>query len=268
MEKTDLTYWDYVKAAFNLRVSLSVFGAIPLNKLFLTGFAILGFGHVGFWFLGLAYEAAYLMIIAGNERFQKLIRGKKLQEHNQAFVEKKQQLYASLDNHSRVRYDLLTASRSHILKSAQQLHGKGGKTELESQGLEQLQWIFLKLLNTRLKIRKTLEEINKKDLEIEIKQLNKKIAEAQPNSSFYRSLTGTLEIQERRLQNLKKAEENLAITEAEMNRIENQVNLLKEEIATTTDADFLSLRLDGVLDSIQSTAKWIADNVEIFGSDD
>ncbi|HLC15988.1 MAG TPA: hypothetical protein VJL89_07150 [Thermodesulfovibrionia bacterium] len=268
MEKPDLTYWDYVKAAFNLRVSMSVFGSIPLNKLILTGFAILGFGNVGFWFLGLAYEAAYLMILSGNGRFQTLIKGRKLQEHNQAFVEKKQQFYAGLDNQSRLRYDQLTTRCNQILKSAQQLHGQGGKTELESEGLEQLQLIFLKLLNTRLKIRKTLEEINKKDLETEVKQLNKKIADAQPDSSIYRSLTGTLEILERRLLNLKKADENLAVTDAELNRIENQVNLLKEEIATTTDADFLSLRLDGVLDSIQSTAKWIADNVEIFGSDE
>ena len=53
---------------------------MPINKMILAGFGILGFGHPGFWLLGLAYETSYLLTIPGNVRFQNVIKGRLLQQ--------------------------------------------------------------------------------------------------------------------------------------------------------------------------------------------
>ena len=46
--------WRYLKAAFLVGVPVPALGRVPLNALAAAGFLILGFGHPGFWFLGLA----------------------------------------------------------------------------------------------------------------------------------------------------------------------------------------------------------------------
>jgi len=84
-------------------------------------------------------------------------------------------------------------------------------------------------------------------------------------SALGRSLRGTLDIQKRRLENLLKARESLAITEAESDRIEKQVALKREELTVSSDPEMMTARLDGIVDSLQGTTKWMSDNDELFG---
>ena len=62
--------WRYLKAAFLVGVEVPALGRLPVNALAAAGFFILGFGHPGFWFLGLAAEAAIVPTLAFNKRFQ------------------------------------------------------------------------------------------------------------------------------------------------------------------------------------------------------
>ena len=54
-----------------------------------------------------------------------------------------------------------------------------------------------------------------------------------PDSALARSLRATLAIQEKRLENLETAAENLAVIDAELERIEQQVRLVREESAVS-----------------------------------
>jgi hypothetical protein len=65
--------WRYLKAAFLVGMDVPSLGRVPVNALVAAGFLILGFGHPGFWFLGLAAEAAIVPILAFNKRFQKIV---------------------------------------------------------------------------------------------------------------------------------------------------------------------------------------------------
>jgi hypothetical protein len=65
--------WRYLKAAFFVRVGVPALGRVPINALAAGGFLILGFGHPGFWLLGLAAEAAIVPSLAFNKRFQKIV---------------------------------------------------------------------------------------------------------------------------------------------------------------------------------------------------
>jgi len=75
-----------------------------------------------------------------------------------------------------------------------------------------------------------------------------------------------LEIQQRRLENLVKAEESLRVIDAELDRIDKQVILLHEEASVSSDPDLLSVRLDGVMKSLQGTTEWMVQHNELFGS--
>lgn len=65
--------WCYVKAAFWASPDLPSLGRFPINAAVLVGLVILGFGQAGFWLLAVGLEAAYLVMMATNPRFQRLV---------------------------------------------------------------------------------------------------------------------------------------------------------------------------------------------------
>lgn len=267
MAKKKFSYWDYVKEAFHLKIAVPALGEMPLNKLALTGFGILGFGHPGFWLLGLAYEAGYLLCLPGNERFQKVIQGRTLQKTKHQVNQQKDALFYSLDKEARKRFSKLSEKAKHILETSKKTSSNIGLGDLKSVNLSQLLWIFLKLLASRQRIDGILsQETLHSELEEEIKTLSKRIAETSDSGPMKRSLQGTLEIQQRRLENLTKASESKRVIEAELDRIEKQVTMLAEELAISGDPSHFSMRLDGVMQSLQETSKWMSSNAEFFQS--
>ena len=53
--------------------------------------------------------------------------------------------------------------------------------------------------------------------------------------------------------------------DAELERIEQQVVLIREEAAVSGKADILSRRLDSVSSTLTETNRWMEQNAEIFG---
>jgi len=265
MAKSELGFLDYVKAAFGWRSRVPLLGHLPLNVLAVAGFAILGLGNPGFWLLGLAYEAAYLFLMAGNQRFQALVQGTRLLQERQVWQSKQNVIFANLDRQSQQRYLALTQECLQILKNTETLSTKPASEDLRSGGLNQLAWLFLKLLYSKIKIRGITEQVTRAELEAEIKAIADKLAKESEASAIYRSLQGTLDIQKKRLENLVRADETLKVIDAELDRIEKQVTLLNEEASMASDPDTVTVRLDGVMESLQGTNKWISEQNELFG---
>ena len=255
-----LTYWEYLKAAFNLKAPLPLLGYMPANKLALAGFAILGFGNPGFWLLGAAFEVAYLMFLSGNQRFQNLVRGQRLAEIREASSGREQEMLGRLDKNARGRYQRLVDRCRAILHAEDGGAAAEGLTGLKSEGLSQLLAIHLRLLNMQCRIRDTLAATRQDDLEEDIGSLEAKVAKEPEDSPVHRALQGTLDIQRARLENLNKSAASLKFIETELDRIEKQVSLISEEIAVSKNPEQISLSLDGVVQSIQGTTKWISDN--------
>ena len=92
------------------------------------------------------------------------------------------------------------------------------------------------------------------------------MAKEPETSPVYRSLKGTLDIQNRRLENRNRAEESLKVAENELDRIEKQVTLITEETTVSSDPEVLSVRLDGVIQSLQGTTQWMSEHGEFFSS--
>lgn len=264
MPNADLAYWDYVKAAFNWKAHLPMLGKMPLNQFALAGFGILGLGNPGFWLLGLAYEAGYLVWLPSNKRFQDVVRGQRLLQSRETADQREKSVLVDLDEESRSRYLHLSAQCQAILKMDTAPSLASDITGLKSEGLAQLLGIFLKLLNLRARIIETLSRTRREDIEVDIKRLESAIAKEPDTSPVQRALKGTLEIQKTRLDNLTRSAENLRFTETELDRIEKQVNLISEEAAVSKSPEQWSSTLDGVVKSLQGTSKWMIDNSQLF----
>jgi hypothetical protein len=267
MADREIGFWDCLKAAFTWKIPIAGLGHVPINIVILPVFAVLGILNPGFWLLGGAVEMGYLFLLAGNTRFQKLVQGIRLTQTKGAPLrdaEKQARLIAALDPSSRSRYQALSQTCSSILQTADSSSGPVGSSELKSGGLAQLLWIFLKLLVSRQRISMILTQTSPKDIEAEIAAAGTRLAAESESSPLYRSLKGTLEIQQKRLDNIQKAAESLKITDAELERIEKQVALMREEVSVSSDPELLSVRLDGIVDSLQGTTKWMTEHDELF----
>lgn len=261
-----LSYLDYLKAAFHWQARVPGLGRMPVNYLGLAAFAVLGIANPGFWLLGAALELGYLTWLSSNPRFQKLVRGERLQAAKRSWESQLQDTLERLQKPSRERYQRLLAQCRSILGIAQTLKQDDldPLRQMRTGGLNQMLWIFLRLLASREVLEDNLNRVDREAVEKDVESLKARLAEADPESPLARSLQGTLEIQERRLENLAKARESLAVVDAELERIEHQVVLLREESAVSGKAEVLSSRLDAVSTALSETNHWMEENARVF----
>ena len=81
-----------------------------------------------------------------------------------------------------------------------------------------------------------------------------------------RSIAGQMEILEQRLEQRKQAESKLAFIDAEIARIEEQVELIREQAAMSTDPELLSRRIDEITATLGGTGQWIRDQQQMYGA--
>jgi len=263
MARNPLNFFDYIKAAFNWKVPIKGLGFLPVNKIFLGLGIALGIGHIGFLFLTAALEMGYLWGLSSNKNFQKVVEASQMVQKSVRWDEKQNLILESLDNESRQRYYRLLDKCAVIVKLAGPDEHKIG--DIGVSGLNQLVWMFLRLLSSRIKINKIIANTSLPELEKEMNTISKRLTTEKEGTAIYRSLQGTLEIQKRRLENLEKASENLKVVESELDRIEKQIILLNEEVSVSSDPELFSVRLDNVMNSLSSTSKWMSEQGEFFG---
>ena len=264
MATTELNFFDYVKAAFHQKGHIPGMGLMPVNKMMFTAALVLGIWNPGFWFLGIAGEVLYLWLMASNPNYQKVVQATRISQQKAVSGEKQFQLLQRLDASSRERYQRLAGNCYSILKitSGDSPDPETMQKDLRVSGLNKLLWMFTKLLSSHLRIEGIISRTSAKELEQEIQEISQKIEKQPETSTLRRSLQGTLDIQKRRLDNLLKARESLEVVDAELDRIEKQVALLKEEAAVSSDPELVSVRLDGVMDSLSGTSQWMSEQDE------
>jgi len=259
-----LSYWDYVKAAFWKPVRSRVLGAMPLTQMLLASFGIAGFINPGFWLLGMAGVVAFVGGRSASERFQKLVEGERLLARSGTAEEKLKAAYERLQPASQSRYRALVVVCREVLG----LGGgtsEGGLGDFRAGNLNQMLWLFLRLLASREAITDTLARIDRRQLEAGLESLKSRVAATtDPEGALARSLRATLEIQEKRLANLDTATNSLAVLDAELERIEQQVRLVREESAVSRSPEALSARLDAVSSTLSETSRWMDQHADLM----
>jgi len=259
-----MTYWDYVKAAFWKPVRSRVLGAMPLTQMLLASFGLAGFVNPGFWLLGLAGVVAFVGGRSASERFQKLVEAERLQARSVSAEDRMKVAYDRLQPASQARYRALVVVCREVLGLGGG-SGEGNLTDFRAGNLNQMLWLFLRLLASREGITDTVARIDRRQLEAGLESLKGRLAAApDAEGALARSLRATLEIQEKRLANLDAATNNLAVIDAELERIEQQVRLVREESAVSRSPEALSSRLDAVSQTLSETSRWMDTHADLM----
>jgi hypothetical protein len=266
-------FWGYLRAAFNARPIGMI---IPPNWVGIGVFALLGLLNPGFWAIGAGLELAYLFTLSSSRRFQNYVDATQTQATQEGSAAKVRQLLAQLVPPSRQRYDALERRCRAILEQQRIGPGAASDLQLQGEGLGRLMWIYLRLLVSRQAIDGLLRDSLRDEvggagaagesLERRIQRLRRQLEDPPPEpDDLRRSLTSQLEILQQRLDAQREAREKLAFLDAELTRIEEQVELIREQAVVSTDPAALSQRIDQIAAGLSGTNQWIRDQQQLYG---
>jgi hypothetical protein len=260
-------FLGYVAAAFNAR-PIGMF--VAPNWVGLAAFGLLGIANPGFWVLGAGLEVGYLLALATNARFQRTVDAEPLLAARDAWNARVQQVLGRLDPADRVTYDALADRCRSIIEM--QLHGATTPPhglEAQADSLGRLSWMFLRLLLARRTINQVLGGA-RQDVDVRQRIASLERQQAQPglDDELARSIGGQLEILRQRLAQRTEGDRKLAFIEAELDRIQQQVELIREQAALSADPELLSHRIDAIAATLGTTGQWIRDQQQVYGAMD
>jgi uncharacterized protein YicC (UPF0701 family) len=131
--------------------------------------------------------------------------------------------------------------------------------------------MYLRLLSARRVIEHVLEDadvVDRHDLEAKRSTLQKQANDESIDAEIRRSLSSQIEILTQRIDRREEAGRKLGFLDAEVERLEQQVELIREQAALSTDPAQLSQRIDEITASLGTTSQWIRDQQQVFGAMD
>jgi len=256
---------DYVRAAFGAR---PIGMPIPPNWIGLGIFGLLGVLNPGFWIIGAALELGYLGALATHPRFQRLIAAERQYEVQRQWQSRLDGIVTQLEPEDQRRYRLLAKRCQSILEQQLRAEVSPG-LEAQGEGLGRLAWIYLRLLWTRRSIERILREAGGDEgarLEERLTNLQEKLKDAGIGDDLRKSLTGQAEILQQRVAKRREARDKLAFLESELTRIEEQVELIREQAVLAADPETVSQRIDQITTTLGGTTQWIQEQQKIYGA--
>jgi hypothetical protein len=249
------SFLDYVKAAFLWHWNLLAFGAG-------TGLALLvGPPDVVFPLVA-AVEIAYLGLLSTNVRFQKAIDVRNVtSETGPSNSELMERIRAAVKPEAWERFEALRQRCVRLNRLAQQLRGVQTSdvspvSDMQTESLERLLWIFVKLLYSQNAIQQFLRGTDRRELVQNISSTEQELSgakEKQRGENLIRSIEDKLETLRQRLANYDRVDENREFLEVEIERIEQKVNAISELAINARDASDITAQVDGIAAGISAT---------------
>ena len=193
------------------------------------------------------FELAYLSILATNPRFQRFVTGEQLVSSQRNVQSQLQSLFTSLSDGDRRRYQRLATRCQTILEQQFGRSTDAPGFTMQSESLGKLTWMYLRLLVTRQAILRVVSTANgpatvvrmsdypqappgerTEDLQRRLADLQKRLADTSLNEELRHSLQGQSDLLGQRLKRRGEAERKLAFLDAELQRIEEQIELIRE----------------------------------------
>lgn len=254
------TLGELVKAAFSAR-PLGM--PIPPNWIGLAAVGLLGFVDPAFWLVGAGLEVAYLAWLVHHPRFRALIAAERRAPAVAEQRARVEQLLAQLSSADVTAYRRMESRCREILG----LQGDAGSGQAD--GLNRLLWIYLRLLDTRRGVSRLEDEGDRVGtLQERARGLERQLAAEGLGEDLRRSLQGQLDIVRQRLAKRDEAAGKLDFVEAELARIAEQVELIREQAMLAGGAEGVSARIDEVTATLGSTSDWIRAQQSVLGTVD
>lgn len=262
-----LPFMHYLREAFSAK-PIGMF--VAPNWIGLTVMTILGIAvDPGFFVLGAGLECGYLYWLTSNRRFRNLVEAKELHAVQQEGVQRRQLRLADLAPVDQSRCAKLEGRCRGVLEQQRSQGIAASDLRGQGEGFARLNWIYLNLLLTRQNIRRVMGsslDIGGEDsLKQRIARLDGQVQESAANDDLKKSLAGQIEILQQRMEKQKEARDKLAFIEAELTRIEEQVELIREQAAISTDPRTVSDRIDQVAADLTGRSQWLSDQQQVYG---
>ena len=222
----------------------------------------------------IAAAAAYALawIFLPDSRLFRLWLAKKAQAAGDTaegdFEREREKAYMKLSPRSRSEYDQLAIAVESIRKGAGEDESLGGR-------LGQLAWTYLRLLLTR----ETLTDFCRKEpsdrvereiaeAAAELEDLGKRAGEAQARGDANAAVAQERLLESRRsrfagleqhLAHVRKAESDLDLTEAEIQRLFDAVRLIQADLVTRRDPGAIGTEIDRTTSHFHRTRDWLRD---------
>lgn len=215
-----------------------------------------------------AAELGYLGFLGLNPRFQNVLKGQRKippplpTDPTQRF----QQLMAFLNPVDAERFETLRHRCSELLNLRRSMGAKEGVSgvgDFRGESLDRMLWLFLKLLHQRSGLEQFLGATRREQIELELKSAEQQLATARsrdtaaglPESRLTTSISDRVTTIRERLDNHRKASEGLELVSAEIDKTEQQITHLCEVGMTMSDSVGLSVQIDSISESLQSSEK-------------
>ena len=218
-------------------------------------------------FLGAA-ELGYLGFLGLNPRFQNVLKGKSMipKELHANSTQRFAQLMAFLSPVDVERFETLRSRCMDLLNLRRSMTAKEGVTGVEDfrgESLDRMLWLYLKLLHQRSGLERFLGATHREKIEAELKAAEAQLAAIQtrdqssgvPESRLTTSISDRVVTIRERLDNHHKATEGLELVTAEIEKTEQQITHLCEVGMTMSDSAGLSVQIDTISQSLQSSEK-------------
>ena len=251
---------SYLAAAFNAR-PLGM--PVPPNWFGIAAFALAGiFLSPGFFLLGAGAEALYLYWLANNARFRATVDAGTLQQD-------------PADRRYRELLDplpiMLQARQQELERRAREIIAMLDRSPVmaaHADSLEQLVWLHLRLLVARAAIDRVVQTAReeRKQLEAHEQLIDARLAQADLSEELRRSLQQQKSVIDQRQAAHADAARRREHVDSELERIAQQVALLREQALLATDEGGIGLSLDALDASFREANRWLDNQRDLLGS--
>jgi hypothetical protein len=250
----------YLWAAFNARPL-----GMPLapNWFGLAAFGLLGaFVSPGFWVLGAGLELAYLALLARSARFRRTVDARQVPPVDPAGQRYEASL-ALLDAAQRQRQQQVETRAREVL----QLLSRSPLMASHASSLEQLVWLNLRLLvaGQALSVVADTAAQDSAELQQQEEQIDLRLASAELNDELRRSLEQQKQVIDARqaahAEGLRRKEH----VDAELQRIEQQIALIREQTLLATDEEQIGVALNALTSSFNEASRWLNSQRDLLG---
>jgi hypothetical protein len=253
---------SYLAAAFNAR-PLGM--PVPPNWFGIAAFALAGFFlSPGFFLLGAGAEAIYLYWLANNRRFRASVDAGALQQDpaDRRYRELLEQLPLPLQRRqqeleARAREIIAMLDRSPVMAA-------------HADSLEQLVWLHLRLLVAQAAIGRVVRTARDehKQLEAHEQLIDARLTQADLGDELRRSLEQQKSVIDQRQAAHIDAARREEHVDSELERITQQIALLREQALLATDEGGIGLSLDALAASFREANRWLDGQRDLLGSFD
>ena len=254
---------SYLAAALRARP----FGMpIPPHLFGVAAFALLGWlVDPALWMVGAGLEGLYLFLLSTNARFRKTVDAGAV-GGGESWDTRYESLAANLDPEAHAQQNAIEQKAREIVA----ILARSGAHESQIAQVRQMVWLHLKLLAARGAFLAVIGIAEREQRSLDDQERS---AEARlrgdVDDDLKRSLEQQLEVIRSRRAAHADADRRRQLVDAELDRLRQQISLVREQALLATDEDSVASSLDAVSASLNEANHWLREQREIFaGLDD